>query len=232
MSKAYRVLQRIVGNDSRTLFAIHAGCMLVCGSLALGSYWLVKQPNELSPTELDLPLPIEEAERLVANAKMWSEELAQVQALNAKLRNDAVAVIAWVPLQFDWQRTMKDVQSLAESRDLILVEIRPGDEFDGSRVAIHTATCQLEGTYESVCQFLDGLAKLEYPIWASELSLDIDADSGLLTVVAHLRVPAAGKRTASAFLIEKLVRDSDQGDELQPISTLDLAALKRRQPHG
>lgn len=220
MNGIYASLRRLSGNDSRVLKTVHILCAVICATLACSTLWLSNQPNEVLQSDMELPLRVEEAEGLVANATQWTREWKQEKAGEVSLQRAAAKAISWIPRQLDWQRTMGDLQALAVGCDLLLVEIRPGEEFDGSRVAIRTAMCQVEGTYEAICQFLDGLVKLEHPVWASELTMQNNAKGEPLAVVIHLRIPMAGTRTASAYLIEKL----------QPLSatqTLDPRTSKR-----
>ena len=204
MKRMYASLRRISGDDSRLLRTIHFLCAAMCACVACGSLWLANQTNEVSEAEMELPLSIEEAQRLVQNSSQWTNEWQQEKEREQSLQQAAVKAISWLPREFDWQHTMSELQRLAESAELQIVEIRPGEEYPGSRVAVRTATLQIEGSYASVCRFLDGLTKLEHPLWASELTIQSGAEDDPLAAVIHLRIPVAGKRTAGAFLIEKL----------------------------
>lgn len=208
-------IDRFIGHSAHALALLHIVCIAICISLAGGSHWLFNRPNDSSLVDVALPLPIEEAERLVAGAATWNDEYMKQSALNEQLLANAQQAIAWVPESIDWRKTIAEIQSLAEQSDLVLVELRPGDEFNGPRVTIHAAVCQLEGSYGSICRFLDGLTKRQHPIWANELTMQNDSDGGPLTVVVHLRVPVASKRCAGAFLIEKLSHESDQNRQPQ-----------------
>ena len=232
MRKWFESLERVIGHGTRVSVLIHIVGATVCAILACASYWLLNRPNDSSSVVIELPFAVEEAERLVASATMWGDELALETALQSQLLRDAETAVSWVPKKMDWRKTIGEMQNLAEDCDLVLVEMRPGDEFDGPRVAVHAAVCQLEGSYESVCRFLDGLTKREYPIWANELTLQNDTDGGPLTVVVHLRVPAAGKRSAIAYLIEKLSNDSSRNQETRTLAVDDVAMTVEGQYRG
>jgi hypothetical protein len=232
MTQWYLFLERMAGHGSRVLAFIHIVSIVVCSALGCGSYWLVNRPNDAATAAIELPLAIEEAERLVASAVMWRDELSNQAALKEQLLAEAVKVTSWVPDKIDWRKSIGAVQDLAEGCDLVLVEVRPGEEFEGPRVAIHAAVCQLEGSYESICKFLYGLTKMEYPIWASELTMQRDSDRGPLTVVVHLRVPAAGKRSASAFLKESLCLESRRSQEPKTALGDAVAVTTEGRRHG
>src|SRR5688500_16460000 len=139
MKYLYKSLLQASGKDSRLLKSLHFLCALVCGAIACGSFWLANQTNEISQPEMNLPLPVEEAERLVQNAAQWTNEWKQEKDQESHLRQAAATAVSWVPRQLDWQRTMTEIQSLAASCELQIVEIRPGEEYDGARVAVRTA---------------------------------------------------------------------------------------------
>ncbi|MGV3483752.1 MAG: hypothetical protein ACO1RT_04985 [Planctomycetaceae bacterium] len=204
MKRLYASLLRASGKNPRLLKTLHGVCIGVCLSIAGCSLWLVNQTNEISRDELNLPMPVEEAERLVQNGAQWIAEWNQERERERRLREAAAQATSWVPRQLDWQHTMTQIQSLAASCEVQLVEIQPGEEYDGPRVAVRTAVCQVEGTYPSVCRFLDGLVRLDHPLWASELTMQSGSEDDPLAVTIHLRIPVAGTRTASAFLIEML----------------------------
>jgi len=216
-------VKRFAGHSAHALALLHIVCVVLCISLAGGNYWLVNRPNDSSLVDVALPLPIEEAERLVAGTASWNDEFNMQSTLNDQLLKSAQHAIAWVPNTIDWRTTIAEIQSLAEQSDLVLVEMRPGNEFDGPRVTIHAAVCQLEGSYESICRFLDGLTKRPHPIWANELTIQNESDGGPLAVVLHLRVPVASKRSAGAFLIEKLSHQSNRNRQPQEAASDEVA---------
>jgi hypothetical protein len=207
MNAHIRSIKRQIGNDNRWLTAIHVFCLLICGVLGFACYYLANQPNEIINEFIELPMPIDEAERLIATADNWRHDYEIEKEREGFLRDRAKQVIKWLPVQRDWSHSMQDVQTLAEQCDLELIEMSPGEVFKGARVDVQSAICQLQGSYPAFCRFLDGLTKMNSPIWASELTMQNDASSGTLTLTTHLRLPIAGSDTAGAYLIS-LVGDS------------------------
>ncbi len=201
MKRRYSRLAQIAGKDPRVLKGVHIAGGSLCIMLCATMHWLRQQPNESASPSTPLPMAVEEAERLVSNASTWLDELELQSNRNRQLVDEAHRAVEWVPRTYDWQKTMAVIQDLAERCDLVTAGIRPGETQLGSRVKIHTASVQLEGTYESLCNFLDQLPKLAQPIWASEITIQTNPDQGPLAIVLQLRVPEAGDRTISAYLI-------------------------------
>lgn len=227
MKRSLSSIRYRLGTDKRFLPGIHVVCLLICSSLGFGCFYFASRPNEILYEYIDLPMPIEEAERLVASATSWKSGLQEEQQRELALMHRATQVTQWLPYERDWSHSMQAVQQLAERCNVELIEMAPGEEFTGERVKVQTAVCQLGGTFAEVCRFLGGLPQLESPVWASEMTMELDSNAGKLTVVAHLRFPFAGQETAGSY-VWGLVRES-QLAKTPPIASETAVALRLKE---
>ncbi len=206
--KRFRDLFDGVDERPQTLAWLHLACGAVCVLLVTTTVWLYRQPNAAPTNELALPMPVGEAVGLVASAVKWQGELTVQREAKNNLKNEVAEAIKWLPRAHDWSTSMGDIQQLADQCEVLIAAGKPGDHLSGSRIETNHATVQLEGSYHAVCRFLAGLTRLERPIWASELTMRTNAAEETLSVVASLRIPAAGQRSPAAYLYEQRQRDS------------------------
>jgi len=81
-----------------------------------------------------------------------------------------------------------------------MIDIQRGEIETGNRVTILRASCRMEGSYGSVCKTLHDFTTMVYPIWVSELDMQIGPPEVPVRATVQLRIPVIGSQTIAAYL--------------------------------
>lgn len=157
-----------------------------------------------------MTVDLNSASILIDNADQW-RGLYTANYQDKHQVDDRVDQISrWLPRSVDWSATQSDIHSAAQSAEVSLLSLERGEEHSGTRIGVVLASCDAEGSYASICRFLQTLSDLPHPIVCSEIHLQrtkdemVEASSGVVPLcqaTLHLRIPfAAASSTAGRLL--------------------------------
>jgi Tfp pilus assembly protein PilO len=203
-----------LSNMTSTVVRCHLWGSLLSVALIMGIVWVGSLNDGLEQEVVagGITIDLYDAALLIDNADQWwtiyAKNMQQKQALQARIEQ----VGAWLPRSCDWAIVEKNIRELAAVQGLKISAVQQGQRHVGIRVGVITVACEVTGSYESLCQFINQLSKQTHPIACSEIKLTCapsDQTEGLHNAVSclaslTLRVPFAAKDSiADQLLAEK-----------------------------
>lgn len=157
-------------------------------------------------------IDIRDAASLIEHAGRW-RQLYTINYLESQSIDRRVESIeSWLPISVDWPNTQQEIQSIGAATGLSILSIKRGDQHIGTRVGVLAVSCEVQGTYGSLCRFLNELNDREHPIACSEIKLDrtMQVDSSRDDIAlprckatVSLRIPFGAAGTAAQRLLSK-----------------------------
>ena len=191
----------------------------------------------------DVMIDLNDAAALIENADQWRQlytvNFRTSQAVDQRIRS----IASWLPESVDWPSTENEIRSIGESAGLTFLTIKQGDRHVGTRVGVVSSTCDVQGSYGSLCRFLNELHARPQPIACSEIQLHRtvgDAESEAektappCRATLSLRIPFAASGTAagSVLLPERKMpvdtRPAPQSDDVAAQSQPQLPTRKSK----
>lgn len=153
-----------------------------------------------------------DAKAVVASADGWRLAHDVAARRRENVENAARDIAKWLPKHVEWTDVAARLRTAANSYRLDLSKVESGSRHAGSRVAVLTGQCQVQGSYADLCEFLNALADADLEagkvsISASEITLTHDAHKprsdgqAACNAVLNIRVPYAAPGTAAANLM-------------------------------
>lgn len=148
---------------------------------------------------------LQDAIRLIENADRLRQEYTATYHRSQRIDEQIQQIQSWLPKQLDWSTTETRVRQEAESRGLVVRNLRMQKKHVGSRVGIVAASLEVAGTYDSVCSLLAQFSEGEFPIACSELNLvrtqSSTSAANIIATIA-LRIPFASQGSTAGKLIK------------------------------
>ncbi len=151
-----------------------------------------------------------DARELIENADQWRQKYTVNYTASQDIDERVRSIFAWLPKTVDWSGVEQDIRSIGATTEITILTLEQGDQHVGKRVGVVTATCHLQGSYQSLCKFLNELSNQTHPIACSEITLQrVTADKGReprtaetrCTARLSLRIPFAASGTAAGQLL-------------------------------
>jgi hypothetical protein len=158
----------------------------------------------------DMVIDLNEATALNENADQWRQLYTVNFRRSQSVEERADLINAWLPQSVDWPNTEQDIRSIGDSVELTTLVIKRGKSHVGMRVGVVVATCEVEGSYQSLCRFLSELKDRPQPIACSEIKLqrlgestniESEGPSQPCKATLTLRIPFAAMGTAAGQLL-------------------------------
>jgi Tfp pilus assembly protein PilO len=166
----------------------------------------------------EVVIDLNDAAALIENADQWRQlytaNFRTSQAVDQRVRSLAT----WLPESVDWPSTEKEIRSIGESAGLKFQAIKLGDRHVGTRVGVVSSSCDVQGSYSSLCRFLSALDQRPQPIACSEIKLhrtagdaesETERTTPLCRATLSLRIPFAASGTAAGSLLRLERKDAD-----------------------
>jgi hypothetical protein len=157
-----------------------------------------------------MKIDLNDASTLIENADQWRRLYTANYEIKRAVDQHVEQISAWLPRSVDWSVTQSDIHLIAQAADVSILSLERGDDHAGTRVGVVLANCDAEGSYVSICRFLNSLGQLPNPIACSEIHLQRTKDetvgaSGakipLCQATLYLRIPFAAGSTAAGRLL-------------------------------
>lgn len=172
------------------------------------------QTLECEGTLVDL----NDARALIANSGQWRKQYTITWAASKNVDSQVAEISRWLPRDTDWAELERTLRTLAASSEIKVMSVQKGDCHVGSRVGILLATCNVRGTYKSLCEFLNQLTSQSRPLACSAIKLqrvpqqtadaNLDSSQGQCAATITLRIPYAEKGTVAGRLLSTGNKDA------------------------
>ena len=151
------------------------------------------------------PEQLAESAQLVANVQHWRDEYERV-INDSKQNNQRLANLqSWLPAKFDWDEREDSIREIAKECNVQVISLERDERFIGTRVGIAKAIGFVDGRYEDICKFLDGIASHHRPVWCDSVQLkpigdSTDVKTKRCSATITLRLPYAEDGTPAGRL--------------------------------
>ena len=155
-------------------------------------------------------IDLRDAAALIENADQWRRLYTVNYQQSQGLDQRAESIALWLPRSVDWATTQHDIRSIGETAGISILSIKPGERHVGTRVGVVSASCDVHGTYASLCRFLSELSNRPQPIACSEIQLErtvhaaanhVDDATPRCRATLSLRIPFAAAGTPAQRLL-------------------------------
>jgi len=198
-------------------------CHIASGIVAAGliaiAGWMGVHPEWLATDRSHTPEQIEDAITLISSRNQMHNRFNKAAEKRSRNQVRIDQISQWLPASRSWDNVRSTLQNIAASCDVTLISLDRGSSHNGKRVTVLDSKCEIQGSYEGICKFLQQIVTTDLPIWCSEIrvvrgeewsrfSANPSANSQPVNCLASLslRIPFAGKDTTAAKL---LVRSHD-----------------------
>ncbi len=178
--------------------------------LGIGWVWSFNQSEVLQIECGGTVVNLDDARGLIENANQWRQQYTVGYTESQDIDKLVKSISMWLPKSVDWSTAERDIRSIGTTTEMTILAIEQGDHHVGKRVGIVTATCSVQGSFHSLCEFLNELSKRPHPIACSEITLhrltaDEKRDAGTAKTgciaTLSLRIPFAASGTAAGQLL-------------------------------
>ncbi len=198
------------------LLVSHVRCHLLGSVLSLilviGIAWIWKNADAFATDDRYSPQQIEQATQLVADAENLRNQNADIMLASNQIDRRLEAIRAWLPQSIQWQPTRQRIEETAEQAELEMMFVDKGETRTGQRVGIQQVTCEVQGSYLGICQFLHELSSDPKPIWCDSVTIRrVPADLGKpveCAATVSLRLPFVAGNTIAGKLMPPEVPDA------------------------
>ncbi|TWU49799.1 hypothetical protein [Rubripirellula reticaptiva] len=205
---------RHVLSITSNLVRCHALGMVVITLLVIGTGWVstLDHRSTASMVYQSVNVDLGDAKAVVASADGWRLAHGIATRRSEDVENAAMDIAKWLPQRLEWTDVETRLRKVANSCRLDLSMVESGPRHTGSRVAVLTGQCQIQGGYGDLCKFLNALTQADLetgavPISASEITLTHNAriprsdGQAACHAVLKIRVPYGSPGTAAANLL-------------------------------
>lgn len=184
---------------ARSSTSRHVVSALIVVGLFFSITWVWNNSLLFSGDRVHSAEQIEEALGLISDSKiirLRHESLVSQTKERQKLSRE---INVWLPTEIDWETTALGVEQLASKSGVLLVDMQKNELHTGVRVSVQSATCRIAGSFEEICQFLQGLSQGEKPVWCDGIvmtrSSTRDKEPSQCDATLTLRFPIRGQQT-------------------------------------
>lgn len=180
-------------------------------ALIVGIGWISSFRSDVAEIDCGGTLVnLNDARALIENADQWRRQYTIEYTRSREVDKLANSISLWLPRAVDEQRVEQGVRAFGDQTETTILSYERGDQHIGKRVGVATATCTVQTTYRSLCEFLNALSQRPQPIACSEIRIHrVITDEGSVsqstettcTATLSLRIPFAGKGTAAGRLL-------------------------------
>ncbi len=176
--------------------AMHAAGIAVCLATCLVTYFFVFRP--IVEAANDSAAGSEQLQQLLRSAPRVRTEFAETNHLATEAGRRAAEAEQKLPAQPHEADFLAEISNLAHETGLRIQDYRPGAIKSANSCSQMEIGVVGQGTYESICRFLDGLTRLPRLSTLSRLEIKSqDADGGHV-VSLRMMIYFGAKKTADA----------------------------------
>lgn len=202
-----------------TVHRCHMLGAIAATALMFGIGWMLSY-NQSDVSQIEFGgtvVNLGDARELIENAKQWRQQYTVDYLTSQDIDELVESISMWLPKSVDWSSAEQDIRSIAATTEMTILAIEQGDHHVGKRVGVVTAICSVQGSYQSLCEFLNELNKRPHPIACSEIALHrLTADERLdagpaetgCTATLSLRIPFAASGTAAGQLLSTEIKNA------------------------
>lgn len=202
-----------------TVNRCHIVGAITATTLIISIGWVLsRNQTEVLQIEIDgTVVNLADARELIDNANQWRQQYTADYTASQEVDELVEPISMWLPRSVDWLSTEQDIRSIATTTATKILAIDQAGQHVGARVGVVTATCTVEGSYQSLCAFLNALTQRPNPIACSEITLHRMAANEpggprraetRCTATLSLRIPFAASGTAAGQLLAKETRNA------------------------
>jgi hypothetical protein len=168
--------------------------------------WQDNEQLEMNGVVVDL----KDAALLAGSADQWRSEYTIAYRQSEETDHRIQRIREWLPTKVDWQTVEGELRTTAASSNLKATSVFKGAVGLGERAGVLSTTCELEGDYSGLCDFLHRLANQPAPIACSEIRLqrslrnpefETNAEQPEIRATLALRIPYAVADSFSGRLL-------------------------------
>ncbi|QDT10006.1 hypothetical protein [Planctomycetes bacterium K23_9] len=196
---------RLSNYFSQSVVGCHVMSACVAACLAIATAWVWQNSYWFAGDKLHSQEQIHDAIELISQSAEIRQQHAAAKLETAARSDDAAEIRHWLPLSVDWDKQKRFLVQLAQQTDVELVDVEKKQVHVGMRVGTVTSTCQINGTFDQICQFLSQLPRASTPIWCDGVKLKRSREKAnqpnRCQATLSLRSPFTGQKTIAEKII-------------------------------
>ncbi|MFK8111801.1 MAG: hypothetical protein AB8B91_06350 [Rubripirellula sp.] len=139
--------------------------------LILATAWVWSWNYSMNDADSSGVTELSDAISLINDAEQWRQQYTENYEHSGLIDARVASIGNWLPRQLEWSEMEAAVRSSIKQSGLQMRSIQQGKRHVGLRVGVITARCEVEGSYESLCRFLNDISTEKYTIHCSELAV-------------------------------------------------------------
>lgn len=182
-------------------------CHAVSGSIACAlialTTWMYLKGDSIFQDDTHSSFKIAESVRLVSESSDLQTQHQKELMFAERNEREVAGIREWLPTKVDWKESKQAIKQLGKASGVQLFSVERKADHTGYRVNVISAKCEMNGTYEQICQFIHSLTNATTPIWCDSIDLKRNesvsepGEAIRCDAMLTLRLPYVGVDTAA-----------------------------------